>query len=140
FIGEQVGSRDNFDEFLKQYRLFDDLPTLEIENAHLEILQAMLPDAVKSARNLYVHQLQGDLVDEIEDKLNVHKAKLEKWLLESERQLKLQFEEVAIAKQRKERRQRDIEFVHTQTKEFYETFFQLENDPYLRLLAVFYNA
>ncbi len=142
FIGQQVGSMDSFDEFLNHYRLFDDLPTLEIEQAHLDILQAMLPDAVKTAKNLYTQQLQGNLADDIEEKLHQHEEKLNKWLENSERQLELHFgqEDTGILRSHKDKRKRDIDFVHKQTKEFYETFFQLENDPYLRLLAVFYNA
>jgi len=142
FIGSQVGNMDSFDDFVSHFRLFDDLPTLEIEQAHLDILQAMLPEAVKSAKNLYTQQLQGNLVDEIEDKLQVYETKLNKWLENSERQLEIQFgfEDAGTVRSHRDRRKKDIEFVHKQTKEFYETFFQLENDPYLRLLAVFYNA
>jgi SNF2 family DNA or RNA helicase len=142
FIGQQVGSKDSFDDFLSHFRLFDDLPTLEIEQAHLDILQAMLPDAVKTATKLYVQQVQGNLADEIEDKLKLHEDKLNNWLANSERQLELQFgqEDSGVIRSYKDRRKKDIDFVHKQTKEFYETFFQLENDPYLRLLAVFYNA
>ncbi len=143
FIGSQVGNMDSFDDFVSHFRLFDDLPTLEIEQTHLDILQAMLPEAVKSAKNLYTQQLQGNLIDEIEDKLQVYETKLNKWLENSERQLEIQFgfDEIAGAgKSHRDKRKKDIDFVHKQTKEFYETFFQLENDPYLRLLAVFYNA
>ena len=63
-------------------------------------------------------------------------------LVNSERQLELQFgmEEAGVLRTHKDRRKKDIDYVHKQTKEYYETFFQLENDPYLRLLAVFYNA
>jgi superfamily II DNA or RNA helicase len=140
FIGQQVGSRDNFDEFLRQYRLSDDLPTLEIEQAHLDILQAMLPEAVKTAKTLYEQQHQGSLIDDLEDKFEKHKEKLDNWLVNSERQLELAFGEIAVTQLAKDRRKRDIDFVHQQTNEFYQTFFQLENDPYLRVLAVFYNA
>jgi hypothetical protein len=142
FIGQQVGNIDDFDDFVSKYRLFDDLPTLEIENTHMEILQSMLPDAVKAAKNLYTMSLQGNLQDEVEDKLNSYEEKLNKWLMNSERQLEMQFglEEAGVARSHKEKRKKDIDYVHQQTKEFYETFFQLENEPYLRLLAVFYNA
>ncbi len=142
FIGNQVGNMDRFDDFVSHFRLFDDLPTLEIEQAHLGILQAMLPEAVKTAKNLYTQQLQGNLADDIEDKLNLYEDKLNKWLLNSERQLEIHFgiEETGVVKTHKDRRKKDIDFVHKQTREFYEEFFQLENDPYLRLLAVFYNA
>ena len=142
FIGSQVGNKESFDDFVKEFRLFDDLPTLEIEQAHLDIMQAMLPDAVKTAMQLYTQILQGNLADEIEDKLHVYEQKLNKWLVNSERQLELQFgrEEAGVLRIHKDRRKKDIDYVHKQTKDFYETYFQLENDPYLRLLAVFYNA
>lgn len=142
FIGKEPGNMDSFDAFVRHFRLFDELPTLQIEPSHLEIMQAMLPDAVKSARNLYTNQLQGNLADDIEDKLNLYEKKLSKWLQASERQLELQFgfEELGIVKSLKDRRRKDIEYVHSQTKAFYDSYFQLENDPYLRLLAVFYNA
>jgi hypothetical protein len=105
-------------------------------------MQAMLPLVVKSARNLYTQQLQGNLADEIEDKLNKYEKKLGKWLQDSERQLEIQFgfEESGIIKSLKDRRRKDIDYVHTETQKFYDNYFQLENDPYLRLLAVFYNA
>ncbi|GGA95165.1 helicase-related protein [Mucilaginibacter rubeus] len=142
FIGRDVGNLDSFDDFVSHYRLFDDLPTLEIEQAHLDILQAMLPDAVTSAKRLYTQQLQGNLVDDIEDKLTEYERKLNKWLQNSERQLDLQFGEdsAGAGRSHKDKRKKDIDYVHKETDEFYKTFFQLEEDPYLRLLAVFYNA
>lgn len=142
FIGSTVGNIDSFDDFAKRYRLADDLPTLEIEQTHINLMQAMLPDAVKSAKNLYTQQLQGDLQDEIENKLELYEKKLSKWLQDSERQLELQFglEDSGVIRSLKDRRRKDIDYVHAQTKEFYESYFQLENDPYLRLLAVFYNV
>lgn len=142
FIGREYGNMDSFDDFVKAFRLFDDLPTLEIESSHLEIMQAMLPDAVKSARNLYTQHLQGNLVDEIEDKLNKYEKKLGKWLQDSERQLEIQFgdEDTGVLKYQKNKRKHDIAEVHKVVNEFYKTYFQLENDPYFRLLAVFYNA
>lgn len=142
FTGNMVGNMDSFDDFVSHYRLFDDLPTLEIEPAHLDIMQAMLPDAVTSAKRLYTHQLQGNLADEIENKLTKYEKNLNKWLQNSERQLDLQFGEdsVGAGRSTKDRRKKDIDYVHRETDKFYKTFFQLDEDPYLRLLAVFYNA
>lgn len=142
FIGASIGNMDSFDEFVSHFRLFDDLPTLEIDPLHIDNMQAMLPDVVKSARQLYTLDLQGNLSDEIEEKLSIYEAKLNKWLKDSELQLEIQFgeEESGIVKSHKDRRRKDIEYVHEQTLKFYESFFQLDNDPYLRLLAVFFNA
>jgi hypothetical protein len=49
-------------------------------------------------------------------------------------------EEIGVLKSHKDRRKKDIEYVHAETRQFYESYFQLDNDPYLRLLAVFFNA
>ncbi len=133
---------DSFDEFVSHFRLFDDLPTLEIDSVHIDNMQAMLPDVVKSAKQLYTLDLQGNLSDEIEEKLSIYEAKLNQWLKDSERQLEIQFgeEESGIVKSHKNRRCKDIEYVHEQTLKFYESYFHLDNDRYLRLLAVFFNA
>lgn len=143
FIGGEHGNMDSFDDFVSHYRLFDELPTLPIEQTHLDLMQAMLPDAVKSARNLYTQQLQGNLADDIEDKLTLYEKKLASWLQESERQLEIQFGDEdtgGVLKYQKNKRKHDIAEVHKVVDEFYKSYFQLENDPYLRLLAVFYNA
>lgn len=142
FIEAHVGNVDSFDQFVSHYRLFDNLPTLEIDPVHLDLMQAMLPDVVKSAIKLYTLDLQGNLSDEIEEKLGIYESRLNKWLKDSERQLEIQFgpEDSGFIKAYKDRRKKDIEYVHAQTLKFYESYFQLDNDPYLRLLAVFFNA
>ncbi|MDG5800795.1 SNF2-related protein [Marinilabiliaceae bacterium ANBcel2] len=142
FIGQQVGSMDSFDDFLQNYRLFDDLPDIEIENTHIDLMQSMLPDAVKSARKLYETTWQGSLRDEVEEKLGVYEKKLNKWLQDSERQLELQFGDdfSGTLKVHKNKRKKDIEYLRQETSGFYQTCFQLDNEPFFRLLAVFYNA
>ena len=130
---------DNFDDFVKHFRLFDSLPTLTIEPEHLKLLQDKLPGVVTSAVKMYKHDLQGNLSDEIEDKLKKYEAKLSNWLRNSERQLTLNFGEDDKINRYADKRRRDIEYLHKETQEFYQSYFQLETEPYLRLLAVFYN-
>jgi ERCC4-related helicase len=141
FIGQSVGNRENFADFIKEFNLFDTLPALEVDDTHLQILQSMLPEAVKSARSLYELQLQGNLEDELEDKLENYQSKIDTWLDNSEKQLQLQFgqEEFKVGT-RQERRKKDVEIVHDTMKEFYSEIFQLRNDPFLRVLAVYFNA
>ncbi len=142
FIGKEVGTMDSFDDFLQHYRLFDDLPDLEIENTHIGLMQSMLPDAVESAKKLYETTWQGSLRDEVEEKFGIHEEKLNKWLQDSERQLDIQFgdEFTGAVKANKKKRKKDIDFLREEALEFYKTYFQLDNESFFRLLAVFYNA
>lgn len=141
-IGRDVGNKSSFEGFLKDFRLHEYLPTLATEPAHLEILKSMIPDVVVSARKLFDNYWLGALRDEIENKLEQYEDKLKKWVTDNERQLELLFEDEPAPQQikRKERRREDIHHVQQEMSAFYEEYFQLENDPHFRILAVFYNA
>ena len=142
FAGKSIGNLESFNEFVTEYKLYETLQAIEIPVKHIEILQKMLNDAVIAAKNLYKFKIQGDLQDETENNLETYQKKLNNWVQDSERQLELHFgiEEKGIVFLHKERRKRDIKFLQKEMNEFYEEYFQLENEPYLRLLAVFYNA
>lgn len=142
FIGQQMGSMDSFDDFIQHYRLFDDLPDLDIEKTHIDLMQSMLPDAVESAKRLYETTWQGSLRDDVEEKLGLHEEKLNKWLRDSERQLEIDFgdEYNGVVKGHLKKRKNDIDFLKEEALGFYKTYFQLDNEPFFRLLAVFYNA
>ncbi len=142
FSGQSIGNLENFIEFVHEYKLSDTLQTLEINPQHLEIINGMLHESVKAAKQLYKLKIQGDLQDEIEEKLQQYQSKLNNWVQNSERQIELHFgdEEKGIVYQHKERRKKEVRYVQDQLNRFYEEYFQLENEPYIRLLAVFYNA
>ena len=140
--GESIGSLDSFAEFVSQYNLNEQLQTLEITFQHTGILQGMLADAVLTAKKIYKVKIQGDLQDEVEEKLEEYQKKLNNWVQDSERQLEIHFgiEERGIVTKHKDQRKREIRNVQDLMNRFYEEYFQLENEPYLRLLAVFFNA
>lgn len=140
--GDSIGSLDSFAEFVSAYKLDDQLQTLEITFQHIGILQGMLADAVQTAKKIYKVKIQGDLQDQVEEKLEEYQKKLNNWVQDSERQLEIHFgtEERGIVTKHKDQRKREIKNVRDLMNRFYEEYFQLENEPYLRLLAVFYNA
>lgn len=142
FAGQSIGNLESFNEFVNEYRLNETLQTLEISPGSLVAIRGMLPEAIKAARNLYKLKIQGDLQDEIEGKLKQYQKKLNKWVHDSERQIEIHFgdEDKGIVFQHKERRKKEVRYVQEQLNSFYEEYFQLENEPYIRLLAVFYNA
>lgn len=142
FDGTSVGNLEDFEEFLNQYRLKDTLPELETSKGQLEKIKNLLPEAVKSAKQVYDLKIQGDLEDEMEDKLERYQKKLNDWLGESERQMEIKFggEELGGSSFHKKKRKSEVNYVKNQMDAFYNEYFQLENEPFLRVLAVFYNA
>jgi len=142
FDGTSVGSLENFEEFLIQYRLKDTLPELETSKEQLGKIKDLLPEAVKSAKQIYDLKIQGDLEDEMEDKLERYQKKLNDWLSASERQMDIKFgdEEFGGGSFHKKKRKSEVNYVKNQMDAFYNEYFQLENEPFLRVLAVFYNG
>ncbi|SDZ85736.1 DEAD/DEAH box helicase [Bizionia paragorgiae] len=142
FDGSSVGNLEDFEEFLNQYRLKDTLPELETSEKQLQKIKELLPEAVKSAKQIYDLKIQGDLEDEMEDKLERYQKKLNDWLSASERQMEIKFgdEKNGGGSFYKKKRQSEVNYVKNQMDAFYNEYFQLENEPFLRVLAVFYNG
>ena len=142
FDGSSVGNLEDFEEFLNQYRLKDTLPELETSEKQLQKIKGLLPEAVKSAKQIYDLKIQGDLEDEMEDKLERYQKKLNDWLSASERQMEIKFgdEKNGGGSFYKKKRQSEVNYVKNQMDAFYNEYFQLENEPFLRVLAVFYNG
>jgi ERCC4-related helicase len=142
FGESSVGNLEEFEEFINQYRLKDTLPELETTAEQLDNIKKLLPAAVKSAKIFYESKIQGDLEDKMEDKLERYQKKLNDWLSASERQMEIKFgdEKNGGGSFYKKKRQSEVNYVKTQMDAFYNEYFQLENEPFLRVLAVFYNG
>lgn len=142
FTGQSVGNLDSFAAFANKHNLKDRQPTLEIPASDIQKIKEMLADAVEAAKKLYQVKLQGDLEDDIEDKLSTYTLNLNSWVTDSEKQLTIQYgkEDKGISAHHKSKRQKEVQYVFKQMNGFYEEYFQLEGDPFIRLLAVFYHA
>lgn len=139
--GDDRGGLDDFTSFMDQYHLKDTLPDRAISDKEINSLEGLLPEAVKSAQKMYVHSLQGDLEDDLEDKLEFYEKRLSNWIQDSERQMELKLEETnTFAVKSKDKRKQELNYVRENLDQFYKQFFQLENAPFIRLLAVFFNA
>ncbi len=138
FTGGSTANWDSFVDFMEEMNLKKRQPTLEVTEDDLSFLKKLLPNAVKSAKNMYKLSLQGNLADEMEDKLELHQKRLNAWLTDSDKQLELQFQK--NDGNRKDKRKQEVQAVYDKTNKYYEELFQLENDPFIRLLAVYYNA
>jgi len=131
-----------FEEFLEQYQLQNDLYTLEIPISDIEQLQAILPDAIDFAHQLRMDQEQQKLQYEMEKKLAVYEEKLKNWQQSKEQQLQLDFADKTITgfvKKRMQDKEYEIETILNNSSQYFKDLTSLNGNPYLKVVAVFYN-
>ena len=129
-------------EFVEKYALKQTLYTQEITAELLEQLQALLPDAIDFATEMYMHQKQQLAAMDMEKNLAVYQENLRHWKRTADQQLKLKFGEQPVTgfiKSRKEDEERKIELITSKSSQYYKDLASLNNDAYLRVLAVFCN-
>ena len=131
-----------FDTFLQEYHLNEDLHTLYINPTELMQLQDMLPQVIHFGHMLYMDQKQQELQQEMEKKMENYKQKMDTWHTSRSIQLQLEFEDMPeygfIKRRRKDKEHRIITILDTSSR-YFQDLTSLKGDPYLKLIAVFYN-
>jgi len=127
--------------FIDEFKLTSQLYTEEITQEHVDNLKSILEDAVSWAEQ-YMIERQQHLQVNMETKLSDYKAHLDKWHREAINQLELDFSERSSGSfwsRIKDSKQREIETILSTTSQYYQDLTSLQGDPYLKVLAVFYN-
>ena len=78
----------------------------------------------------------------MDKQLTEYKAKLDKWASDAKGQLQMKFndENIHITRKGFDGEMEEIQKISDKESQFFQDIFQLDNvDPYLRVLAVFYN-
>lgn len=127
-------------DFLKQYRLTEALFTEEITEDHVQSLKETLPDAIEYAQEFFMKQEQLRLQLEMEDKQRDFEKQVHRWASQAKAQLELDFQNrpEAIFLPQKERAIRKIDTIFSEQSQFVKDLTSLNNDAYLKLLAVFF--
>lgn len=131
-----------FEDFLEEYELNQQLYTEEITEDHIEHIQKMLPLTIEFARTLHMNQLQNGIQMKMEKDLAVYNEQMKNWKINRQSQLELDFEEkpqYGFAKRRKQDREHYIETILSKSSQYFKDLTSLNGDPYLKVLAVFYN-
>src|SRR5690606_29824816 len=131
-----------FEDFMQQYNLKDDLYTLDIPSEDIEQLQAILPDTIDFAHQLHMDQEQQKLQHEMEIKLAVYEEKLNNWHQSKQQQMELEFADKSITgfvKKRMQDKEYEIETISNNSSQYFKDLTSLNGNPYLKVVAVFYN-
>ena len=131
-----------FNDFVNTYRLSDTLYTELIEENHLLHLQTLLPDVISRAQMLYMAPRQDELQSKMENKLSAFESHLSGWEAGALQQLELEFPgkgETVFLKTRKDNTFKEIKTILNTSGQYYKNLTSLQNDAFLKILAVFYN-
>lgn len=131
-----------FEDFMQQYHLKEDLYTLDIPTEDMEQLQEILPDTIDFAHQLHMDQEQQKLQYEMEKKLAVYEEKLKNWHQSKRQQMELEFADKNITgfvKKRLQDKEYEIETISNSSSQYFKDLTSLNGNPYLKVVAVFYN-
>lgn len=131
-----------FEEFLTAYNLTQELHTMEVTRQDISMLQELLPQVIDFAHQLHMDQEQQKLQFEMEKKLAIYEEKIKNWHTSKVQQMELEFgdtPEYGFIKKRKQDKEFEIETILNSSSQYFKNLTSLNGDPYLKVLAVFYN-
>jgi SNF2 family DNA or RNA helicase len=129
------------DDFIREFALHSKLYTMQIHQEEIDNLQEILPDAIVRAE-LYMIDIQQKLQNSMEEKLKAYETQLKHWHSEALQQLELDFEERNTGNfwgRIKDAKQREIDTILNESGQYFKDMSSLQGDPYLKILAVFFN-
>ena len=130
-------------DFLEKYpAMLGPLNPETVSDEDLAQLQDIMSDAIDNGEANYMYSRQSEVSDRMDKQLTEYKQKLEKWANDARGQLQLNFDDENVHLTRKgfDGEMAEIQKISDKESQFFQDLFQLDNvDPYLRVLAVFYN-
>ncbi len=128
--------------FLQKYQLTEQLYTEAISPEQLASMQTTLENAIDYGQQFYMDQKQQVLQMKMEEKAKDYQAHLENWQQASKAQMELQFKdklETVSLQRKKAENTRQIDTILNEQSQFFKDQTSLNNEAYLKLLAVFFN-
>lgn len=126
-------------EFIHRYQLNEKQYTQQMLPEEMAELKVLLPDVIDDASNNYMTELQVNLDQKLRHQKSKYEEKLLKWKQDSDHQLELFFESGSITQKGKDKKLREIDTILNESNQYIKNLNSLQGDPFIQVLAVFYN-
>ena len=133
----------SLDDMLKKYP--DMLNTIyqeSVSEEELALLQDLLSDALENGETQYMYSRQNEESHKMSQQLEIYRQKLAHWANQAKQQLSIQFGEDVVQFRQKaySKAEEEIETIVSKQSQFNNDLFTLDNnEPYIKVLAVFFN-
>ena len=133
----------SLDDMLKKYP--DMLNTIyqeAVSEEELALLQDLLSDALENGETQYMYSRQNEESHKMSQQLEIYRQKLAHWANQAKQQLSIQFGEDVVQFRQKaySKAEEEIETIVSKQSQFNNDLFTLDNnEPYIKVLAVFFN-
>jgi hypothetical protein len=132
----------DLNQFINEFKLTDKLLNETIAEEEIANLQSILPDAVDWAQS-HMQEEQQTLEGNMESKMASYQTKIENWHTAAIEQLEFDFNEKNNGNywaKMKDNKQREIETILSSSSQYFQDLTSLQGEPYLKVIAVFYNS
>lgn len=129
-------------DFIYEQNIHKDLYTQVVSQGEIDILQQLLPEAIRYANELYMRQIQQQKAIDMEQKLHAYQQHLKQWEQQAMERLERDFGDQpaqGFMKQRVQDKRVEIETIASKSSQYFRDLTSLDQDPYLKIVAVFFN-
>lgn len=133
----------SLDDMLKKYPdMMNTIYQESVSEEELALLQDLLSDALENGETQYMYSRQNEESHKMSQQLEIYRQKLAHWSNQAKQQLSIQFGEDVVQFRQKaySKAEEEIETIVSKQSQFNNDLFTLDNnEPYIKVLAVFFN-